>query len=62
MSDVLTLLTDFGTRDGYVGAVKGVLLKLAPRAVLVDIGHEIPPGNIAAASFALRQAAPRGPA
>jgi S-adenosyl-L-methionine hydrolase (adenosine-forming) len=54
---VITLLTDFGTADGYVGAVKGVLLAAAPRATLVDITHDIPPQDIAAGAFALRTAA-----
>jgi len=55
---VLTLLTDFGTRDGYVGAMKGVILARAPGATVVDITHDIPPQDIAAAAFVLAQAAP----
>lgn len=47
---LLTLLTDFGTRDEYVGAMKGVLLSRCPGATLVDITHEIPPGDVAAAA------------
>ena len=39
---LITLLTDFGTADGYVGEMKGVLLARAPDATLVDITHEIP--------------------
>lgn len=50
---IITLLTDFGTRDPYVGVVKGVLSSLAPRARLVDLTHEVPPGNIATAAFLL---------
>ncbi|MCE5272537.1 SAM-dependent chlorinase/fluorinase [bacterium] len=50
---LITLLTDFGTRDGYVGALKGVLLTLCPAAQLVDITHEIGPGDIAEAAFVL---------
>lgn len=50
---LITLLTDFGTADGFVGEVKGVLLTGAPQARLVDIGHDIPPGDIPAASWAL---------
>lgn len=41
MTRVITLLTDFGTADGYVGEVKGVLLTSAPDAMLVDITHEV---------------------
>ncbi len=48
---IITLTTDFGTSDGYVGAVKGVLLRLAPDATLVDIAHDLPPGDIAHAAW-----------
>lgn len=51
----ITLLTDFGTADGFVGEVKGVLLTGAPDARLIDIGHDIPPGDIPAASWALER-------
>jgi S-adenosylmethionine hydrolase len=55
---IVTLTTDFGTADGYVGAMKGVIASIAPDAVIVDITHEIPPQDVAAAAFALCQAAP----
>jgi S-adenosyl-L-methionine hydrolase (adenosine-forming) len=58
---VVTFTTDFGTVDGYVGAMKGVVLSLAPEAVLVDITHHIPRHDIAAGAFALAQAAPLFP-
>ena len=61
-SGVITLLTDFGTRDGYAGALKGVILSRFPAARLVDLAHELPPGDIAAASAALGQSAPFFPA
>lgn len=54
---VVTLLTDFGVRDGYVGAVKGVLLTLCPGAQVVDVSHEIPPGDVDAGAYVLRQSA-----
>lgn len=41
MTAIITLLTDFGTADGYVGEVKGVLLSTAPDAMIVDITHEV---------------------
>jgi S-adenosylmethionine hydrolase len=41
MSRVITLLTDFGTADGYAGEMKGVLCSRAPDAVLVDIAHDV---------------------
>ena len=59
---LLTLLTDFGMDDYYVAAVKGTVLRLAPGTQLVDISHQIEPGNIAAASFLLAAAAPAFPA
>jgi S-adenosylmethionine hydrolase len=58
---LVTLTTDFGTRDGYVGAMKGVILTLAPDAQLVDITHDIPRHDVAAAAFALAQAVPHFP-
>ena len=39
---VITLLTDFGTRDPYVACMKGVILGICPEAVIVDITHDIP--------------------
>ena len=53
MPRVITLLTDFGTADGYVGEMKGVLLAGAPEAMLVDITHEIPAQDIDAARLTL---------
>jgi len=50
---VITLLTDFGTADYFVGAVKGAILSVNPAAVIVDITHEIPPQDIAAGAFTL---------
>jgi S-adenosyl-L-methionine hydrolase (adenosine-forming) len=50
---VITLLTDFGTRDYFVGAMKGVILSINPAAQIVDITHEIPPQDIQAAAFNL---------
>jgi len=52
---IITLLTDFGTADGFVGEVKGELLSLAPEALPVDVGHDIAPGDITAASWALER-------
>ena len=49
MRPVITLLTDFGTADGYVGEMKGVLLARVPDATLVDITHEIPAQDVEAA-------------
>ena len=54
---ILTLLTDFGTADYYVAAVKGTLLRLAPGTTLVDVSHEVPPGDVESAAFLLAAAA-----
>ncbi len=50
----IALLTDFGTRDYYVGAMKGVIADINPDAVVIDITHEIEPQDIEAAAFVLR--------
>jgi S-adenosylmethionine hydrolase len=50
---VVTLLTDFGTADYFVGAMKGVILSINPEARIVDITHEIPPQDIQAGAFTL---------
>ena len=53
---IITLLTDYGTTDSYVGELKGVLLSRAPGATLVDIAHAIAPGDIVAAAYVLSRA------
>jgi S-adenosylmethionine hydrolase len=50
---IVTLLTDFGTEDYFVGAMKGALLSVNPEARIVDITHEIPPHDVEAAAFTL---------
>ena len=50
---VITLLTDFGTADGYVGEIKGTLLSRVPNVRIVDITHEIPPQDVEAGRLAL---------
>ena len=50
---LITLLTDFGTADYFVAAVKGVILGANPAARIVDITHDIPPHDIEAAAFTL---------
>ncbi len=46
MPSIITLLTDFGTVDGYVGEMKGVLVTEAPGATVVDITHDLPPHDV----------------
>jgi S-adenosyl-L-methionine hydrolase (adenosine-forming) len=50
---LITLLTDYGTSDPYVGEMKGVLLSLAPGCTLIDVTHSIGPGDLPAASYVL---------
>jgi S-adenosylmethionine hydrolase len=52
-SPLISLLTDFGTADYFVAAVKGVILASNPKARIVDITHDIPPQDIEAAAFTL---------
>lgn len=52
----ITLTTDFGDHDPYVGIMKGVILGVAPEARLVDLTHHIPPQNIEVAAFTLESA------
>ncbi len=58
----ITLLTDFGSADYYVAAMKGVILAANPQARIVDITHEIPPQDIEAAAFTLLAAQAAFPA
>jgi S-adenosyl-L-methionine hydrolase (adenosine-forming) len=53
MSRVITLTTDFGTSDGYVASMKGVILGVNPSAVIVDVSHAIEPQFIRQAAFIL---------
>jgi hypothetical protein len=55
---LVTLLTDFGTADGYVGAMKGVILRNAPSATVVDLAHDLPPQNVVAAAHAVAASVP----
>ena len=49
----ITLLTDFGTRDGYAAAMKGVIATIAPSAFVDDASHDIAPGDVLSAAQAL---------
>ena len=55
-SGVVTLLTDFGLDDAYVGTLRGVLLGINPRARLVDLTHTVPPQDVRRASRLLESA------
>ena len=58
MAPIITLTTDFGTTDGYVAAMKGVILSVAPDAVIVDVTHNAPPQDVLHAAYVLSTAAP----
>ena len=60
-SGIVTIMTDFGTSDGYVAAMKGVLLTMYPEVVIVDISHHIPSHDIVAGAFVLASAAAHFP-
>jgi len=55
-SGIITLLTDFGSRDAYVGIMKGVALGICPAARLVDLTHEVPPQAVRVGALLLRSA------
>ena len=50
---IITLITDFGLTDGYVGAMKGVILSIAPQADIVDISHAVPAQDLHSAGWIL---------
>jgi len=50
---IITLLTDFGNRDEYVGLMKGVILSINPTVTIVDITHQIDPQDIVQAAYAI---------
>lgn len=58
---LITLLSDFGLQDVYVGVMKGVIAQVNPNLVIVDLTHQIPPQNLAVARFSLMNAYPYFP-
>src|SRR3989442_15753453 len=58
---VVTLLSDFALRDGYVAQLKGTILDLCPNAVITDISHDVERHNIPMGSFILETSAPYFP-
>src|SRR3990172_12239023 len=51
---IITLTTDFGTKDPFVGTMKGVILSICPDAILIDITHQIEPYHILEAALTLK--------
>lgn len=62
MPGLITLTTDFGLRDPFVGIMKGVVLSICPSARLVDLTHDLLPQDVVAGWLALEAAAPFFPA
>jgi S-adenosylmethionine hydrolase len=50
---IITLLTDFGTKDHYVASMKGVILRINPSCTIIDISHDIEPQDIIEGAFLL---------
>ena len=59
---LITLLTDFGSRDSYAGVLRGVIAGICPEAAVVDLTHAVPPQDIRAGAFQLLVACPYFPA
>ncbi|MSQ48511.1 MAG: hypothetical protein EXR78_09060 [Deltaproteobacteria bacterium] len=53
---IISLLTDFGTQDGFIGIMKGVILGINPSVTIVDLSHEVPPQDILTGALILRSA------
>jgi S-adenosylmethionine hydrolase len=58
---LVTLLSDFGTRDTYAGVVEGAILHVAPDARVLHLTHGVPPGDVAQGARALADAVPHVP-
>lgn len=54
MSQIVTLITDFGIKDYFVGVIKGVILSINPNATIVDINHQIKPYDIFGAALNIK--------
>lgn len=56
MRRIITLTTDFGTKDNFIGVMKGVIVSINPEARIIDISHEVPPQDVFRAAFMLGSA------
>ena len=61
MNGIITLTTDFGDSGGYIAAMKGVILGIAPDAQIVDVSHRVAPQNVFEAAFLLSTVYPYFP-
>lgn len=59
---IITITSDFGWGDGYVAAMKGVILSICPTATLVDVAHDVPPQDVRHGAFVLHTASQTFPA
>jgi S-adenosylmethionine hydrolase len=55
---IITLTTDFGLRDGYVGVMKGIIWGIYPEAQIADLSHLIGPQNVAEAALLISRSVP----
>src|SRR5436189_2898983 len=62
MRPIVALLTDFGSQDHYVGALRGAVLSACREAAVVDLTHDLPPHDVMAAAFSLAAARSAFPA
>ncbi len=53
---IITLTSDFGTKDTYVGVMKGVILSISPSSNVIDLTHEIPAQNVAVGAWQISKA------
>ena len=53
---IITLTSDFGTKDTYVGVMKGVILSISPSSNIIDLTHEIPAQNVAVGAWQISKA------
>jgi S-adenosylmethionine hydrolase len=62
MMSIITLLTDFGLSESFIGVMKGVIWTIAPDVQIADLTHDIRPQNVLEAAFVIAEAAPYFPA
>lgn len=58
---IITLITDFGLRDGTVGAMKGIILDICPEARVIDVAHDIPAHDVVAGALTVESVVPYFP-
>lgn len=56
VTPLITLTTDLGEQDGFIGSMKGVIIGINPSARIVDISHDVPPQDIEAGAYVIKEA------